>query len=211
VRGFFANLVAFGCLFLLLVIAMAYPSFSSRHQQASLSSLAVEKNYYRSLDFKHSMLQILSNSKSAGDREEIIKKIAERSADLERFLESNSDGEVDVWCGLATEAELRALPRLMLDSGKPLKCKNCWDFSKKTAIFDSRTRSLRQTYVCSSFFDYDPVANKAGISKGGLALNPSPEVLAKIYSGKFVVGISIFDSKTNSSYVGILEDGTWAG
>ncbi|MCX6777671.1 MAG: hypothetical protein NT157_02190 [Candidatus Micrarchaeota archaeon] len=208
-RGFFANLVAFGCLFLLLLLAAAYPKFSSRHSEAALASLAVQKNYYCSLDFKHAMMQILSSSKSAGDREEIIAKIAERSAEFEQFIE-RADGEVDIWCGIVTEAELRALPSRMMQESKPLKCKNCWDFSKKTFVVDAHGKP-RQTYVCSSFFDFDPVANKAGISKGGLALNPSPEVLPKIYSGKFAIGISIFDSKTNSSYVGILEDGTWAG
>ncbi len=178
---------------------------------AEAKAFVLEKNYYKQLELKHAVMNVLSveAGKSLG-RKEALKKTGERLALLEEFFENNEDGfKVDFWCGAISSTELRELPRKMVEENETLKCGKCWDFSDYAVQADAEKKSVGMARKCASFIDVDVLEKRAGVSMGGLELTLDEQVQASRFSGRRGFGASILNEREGYAAIAFIPEGTW--
>ncbi len=97
-------------------------------------ALALEKKYYVDQDVKSVFRQVLASAEGKTAVEK-ASDAAKKLSDFESFAEkhfSDKGIKVDLWVGAVTQEEIDSLNKKMLEEGKALKCRNCFDLNSES-------------------------------------------------------------------------------
>ncbi|MCX8205627.1 MAG: hypothetical protein N3H30_00140 [Candidatus Micrarchaeota archaeon] len=190
-----------GLLSFLLVMLLAetlLTAYSLYTAQARSSDYAVEQSlhlqdfYFKKMQAKREMQNIVAQGCTTKDPYNCIEEIAGRLANYEAAVEPLSGNSVDIWCGYLSVPSHEML-LLTLQSGATAP--------KPPGIFDARDkikimtpRGEIEVHACSSVLVYDYDENLVSIGRGQM-----PEGISGGQAVIPVLGVSIAD-RTNGIY-----------
>ncbi len=197
-RGYFAFLVVFASVFLLIALyqSSSYANFNKA------KNIAIEQNYQFQLNVKYSLLEAADQGTKKALFEYMLLHLGEpiNPKDMQDFVSTQafesmkkvaaSTSELDngydivIWCGYTNDNELAELKKQMVTENKALICDECLTIEAEE---------------CKEFVNFDVDATNGQFSYLWLGANKPLD-----FFKKGVVGVSIYDKKFAVSGAGYI-------